>query len=268
MDSRPGTSRHRGPGHLAGRPGRRRRARRQPRRRRAQHPPGHPAVLPLPVPRPVPGLPPPDGRLHLRQARSACPPTTGAPTTRPPPSTPPATRTTRAPSRPPNSCSTRSSGQFFADRIFGPGRAALLAAQLPATCGTSPASKSPCSPRSPRTPSRPSPASPTPARTATTTPATPAPTLTSPNPCGIWATPLEALERHVHGIPGCGGTGYLWWFTEGSLVRARREADGRAVRGRGVLGVSRAGTAEDRGHWGPGRRAASGAAARPRARAG
>jgi len=59
------------------------------------------------------------------------------------------------------------------------------------SCGTSPVSKSPCSWRSPRTPSRPSPASPTPARTATTTPITPAPTLTSPNSCGIWATPLD-----------------------------------------------------------------------------
>ena len=67
----PGAPRDRGPGHLGRRPGHRRRARHQPRRRRPQQPPGHPPVLPLPVPRPVPGLPPPHGRLHLRQPR--CP---------------------------------------------------------------------------------------------------------------------------------------------------------------------------------------------------
>ncbi len=66
------------------------------------------------------------------------------------------------------------------------------------SCGTSPAARPPCSPRSPRAPSRPSPASPTPARTATTTPTTLAPTLTSPNPYGIWATPLEWVESHIH----------------------------------------------------------------------
>ena len=46
-----------------------RRALHQPGRRGPELPPGHAAVLPLPVPDPVPGLPPPDGRHHLRQPR-------------------------------------------------------------------------------------------------------------------------------------------------------------------------------------------------------
>ena len=55
--------------------------------------------------------------------------------------------------------------------------------------------------------------------------------------------PKEALERHVHGIPGCatgGEMGYLWWFIGGSLARAGRVARGRD-RDRDTLGRGRAG---------------------------
>ena len=125
--------RHRRPGHLGRRPGRRRRARHQPRRRRPEHPPGHPPVLPLPVPHPLPGLPPPHDRHHLRQLPAGnltyyrCPHDPATP--KHAADHPDHPRTVQAPE-------TRLDqivGQFFASRIFGPGRAALLAAQLPAT---------------------------------------------------------------------------------------------------------------------------------------
>jgi hypothetical protein len=75
-------------------------------------------------------------------------------------------------------------------------KARLFAALAWKSCGTNPASKSPCTSRSPRTPSMPSPASPTPARTATTTPA-PSPT-TAPQPAPMWdltSAPARAREQ-------------------------------------------------------------------------
>jgi hypothetical protein len=71
-------------------------------------------------------------------------------------------------------------GLFFATRIFGPERAALLAEQLPATDAQAGADRA-------------VPAILDPAQHASTTP-TPA----SQNPWGIWPTPLEPLGCHSH----------------------------------------------------------------------
>src|ERR1700730_13416284 len=50
--------------------------------------------------------------------------------------------------------------------------------------------------------------------------------------------PIDWAESSLHRIPGCGGMGYLWWFTGGSLVWAGRAVCGRD---RGGLGLGLAG---------------------------
>ena len=59
--------------------------------------------------------------------------TTAARTTRPTPATPPPPPTTPAPSASAKTTSSPSSSEFFATRVFGPDRAAMLAERLPAT---------------------------------------------------------------------------------------------------------------------------------------
>ena len=81
----------------------------------------------------MPRLPPPDDRHHLRQTAGAqstyyrCPHNPATP--RHAASHPDHPRTVQAP----ETLLDQIIGRFFADRIFGPGRAAMLAAQLPAT---------------------------------------------------------------------------------------------------------------------------------------
>jgi hypothetical protein len=108
------------------------RAWRQPRRARPEHPSRRDPHLRLPVPGPVPGLPPPDGRPGLwpRTAPARVLPVPAQPgQTQGGGRLPGPPRTVKAPE-------TRLDeivGVFFAEHGFGPGRADLLAAQLPAT---------------------------------------------------------------------------------------------------------------------------------------
>ncbi len=123
---------HHPQGHLAASPGHRRRAQHQPRRRRPEHPPRHGPVLPLPRPRPLPGLPTPHGWDTYRKPTSLssyyrCPHNWANP--KHAADHPDHPRSVQAPE-------TRLDqivGEFFATRVFGSDRAALLAAQLPAT---------------------------------------------------------------------------------------------------------------------------------------
>ena len=121
----------RGPGHLGRRPADRRRARHQPRRDRPDRPPGRPRTYPYrgrircrDCRRRMSGLPHGRARLYIYYQ---CPHNPASPGT--PPATPDHPRTVKAPE-------TRLDqiiGLFFNEHVFGPGRAALLAAQLPAT---------------------------------------------------------------------------------------------------------------------------------------
>ena len=123
------------PRRLGRRPGHRRRALQQPRRARPSRPPRRPPDLPAAVPVPVPGLQTP----HVRRHPPA--PLRGQPRLHlllcphdpPTPATPPPPPTTPAPSPSAKTHLLAAIRQFFAERIFGPERAALLADQLPAT---------------------------------------------------------------------------------------------------------------------------------------
>ena len=132
----------------------------------------------------------------MRAASAPASPTCTTNASRSKPSSPPWPRPPPPPPTPPCSTSSRP-WATSCPACPPPSKPACSPRSTWKSCGTSPTARPPCSPRSPRTPSRPSPASPTPGKTATTTPTTPAPTLTSPNPCGIWATyPLYGLLQN------------------------------------------------------------------------
>ena len=122
---------HHRPGHLGRSPGHRRRARHQPGRPQPEQAPGRDPDLRLPRPGPLPGLPTPDGgpglRPRPRPVYYQCPHNPARP--KDAADHPGHPRTVKAPEK----RLDQIVGLFFAEHVFGPRRAELLAAQLPAT---------------------------------------------------------------------------------------------------------------------------------------